>query len=75
MIVAADGVVKLFPDCPTADRIAEKIAAKNEGTKNMKVVPFVSITPSLFMLPFSLVWQMQQIKPTPLPMASAAPGL
>jgi hypothetical protein len=45
MIAVPEGGVKLFPDCPTADRIAEKMAAKNEGTKNMNVVPLVSMIP------------------------------
>ena len=68
-------VVKVAEDWPTPERIAEKMAAKREGTRNWKSVPFVSITPLLFILPLSLLCPRQQIKPTAVPMAIAAPGL
>lgn len=67
--------VKVVADCPTPYKIAEKIAAKAEGTKNWNSVPLESITPSLFIALFNLIWPKAQINPVAVPIAKAAPGL
>lgn len=38
-------VLKVAVFCPTPDKIAENIAANNEGSKKLKITLFESITP------------------------------
>lgn len=67
--------VAVAEDCPKPARMAEKMAANRDGNRNWNSAPLESITPEWLTFFFNLVWQRVQIKPTILPMVSAAPGL
>ncbi len=62
-------------DSPMPASMAEKIAAKREGSRKWKIDPLESMTPPPLILLFNLVWQRAQTNPTMLPMVRAAPGL
>jgi hypothetical protein len=68
-------VLKLVVVCPTPDRIAENIAANNEGSKKWKITLFESITPFSLIFLLKRVCEREQMNPTAKPIAVAAPGL
>ena len=68
-------LVKLAELFPTPERMAEKMAAKREGMRKLKITLLESMTPSSFIFLLKRVCEKEEMKPTAKPMAVAAPGL